>query len=114
MKRFVCQFFTFVLSQASVSGITRITDRMLYLAAETIANSLTAEEIEQGRTFPDISRIRDVSKAVALAVIEEGIREDLCLKLTKRHLKEGLSNLLDRKMYWPVYSPIVAGPRHHQ
>ncbi len=46
----------------SVSGVRRITDRMLYLTAETVSKSLTPQEVAEGRTFPAIDRIRDVSK----------------------------------------------------
>lgn len=57
---------------ASVSGVTRITNKMLYAAAEACTASMVDEEIREGRTFPHISRIREVSKRVAVAVIEEG------------------------------------------
>jgi malate dehydrogenase (oxaloacetate-decarboxylating)(NADP+) len=43
---------------ASVSGVERITDRMLYAAAVTCTQSMTEEEIASGRTFPRIKRIR--------------------------------------------------------
>jgi malate dehydrogenase (oxaloacetate-decarboxylating)(NADP+) len=93
---------------ASVAGLTQITDRMLYLAAEACTNSMTEQEVEEGRTFPNIERIRDVSATVAVAIIEEGIRADLCTKITKRKLAGGIANLVKSKMYYPMYVPLVS------
>ena len=90
---------------ASVSGVSKITDSMLYRASEACTNSMTEEEIAEGRTFPNIKRIREVSKAVAVAVIDQGLKEGLCT-LRERDLKGGLPNLIASKMYFPRYAPI--------
>ena len=50
---------------ASVAGVTKITDRMLYRAAVACTDSMNAEEIAEGRTFPCVPRIREVAHAVA-------------------------------------------------
>lgn len=92
---------------ASVAGVQRITDRMLYVAAVACAEAMTDEEIAAGRTFPAIQRIRDVSHAVACAVIEEGIAKDLTTKIPKDITRDGLRNLVARKMYYPQYVPLV-------
>lgn len=92
---------------ASVSGVSKITDSMLYRAAEACTDSMTEEEIAEGRTFPNIKRIRDVSKAVAVAVIDQGMKEGLCT-IKERDLKGGLENLIASKMYYPRYAPIRA------
>ncbi len=49
---------------ASLAGIDRITDKMLFAAAVACAESVTEEEMAAGSTFPHISRIREVSHAV--------------------------------------------------
>lgn len=49
---------------ASIAGVQSITDSMLYAAATACANAVSDEEIAQGRTFPRLRRIRDVSFAV--------------------------------------------------
>ncbi len=92
---------------ASVAGIRTITDKMLYEASVACANTTTPEDIAQGRTFPQIRRIREVSHRVACAVIEEGIRAGLTTKITKRHIEEGIPNLVSRKMYYPTYVPLM-------
>lgn len=92
---------------ASVGGVTRITDKMLYKAAEACTNSMTQEEIDEGRTFPNVRRIREVNKNVAVAVIEEAIKQDMAIKIGKRQLAEGMESLVSRKMYYPTYVPLV-------
>jgi malate dehydrogenase (oxaloacetate-decarboxylating)(NADP+) len=91
----------------SVAGITTLTDRMFYLAAVACANSVTPEDIAAGRTFPPVTRIREVSHRVACAVIEEGIQAGLTTKITSKHIEEGISNLVHRKMYFPAYVPLM-------
>jgi malate dehydrogenase (oxaloacetate-decarboxylating)(NADP+) len=98
----------------SVSGVSQITDEMLYLAARACTDSMTEEEIAQGRTFPDIKRIREVSKNVAIAVIEEGLRKDLCTKIKSKDLKNGVENLVRSKMYFPIYAPLVHKQAGHK
>eukprot|EP00606_Chrysophyceae_sp_TOSAG23-5_P001205 GSChrysophyteH2.ASY1.ANO1.841.1 assembled CDS len=91
----------------SVAGVSTITNKMLYLAAEACTNTMTQEEIDEGRTFPKLTRIREVSKNVAVAIIEEALREGLCTKFSKRDQEEGVANVVGRKMYFPHYVPLV-------
>lgn len=94
---------------ASVAGVTKITDKMFYKAAVACMESMTDEERSQGRTFPSLKRIRYVSHAVAVAVIEEAMSAGLTTKISKKHLDEGIPSLVSRKMYFPAYHPLVAG-----
>lgn len=41
---------------------------------KAVAGSLSDEELATGMVFPDLSRIRDVSKQVAKAVIREAVK----------------------------------------
>ncbi|MFK8031585.1 MAG: NAD-dependent malic enzyme, partial [Gammaproteobacteria bacterium] len=50
---------------ALISKATSITDEMISASAEALALSLTAAELQQGLLFPRISRLREVSLAVA-------------------------------------------------
>jgi len=92
---------------ASVAGVTHITDRMLYKAAEACTKSMTEEEMAEGRTFPQVKRIREVNKNVAVAVVEEALRCDMTTKIGKRQLAEGIDKFVARKMYYPDYVPLV-------
>ena len=80
---------------------------MLYLAAQACTNAMTAEECAAGRTFPKLSRIREVSADVAVAVIEEGLRDGLCHKILQKHIDYGLKKFVLRKMYFPSYVPLA-------
>ena len=92
---------------AAVGGLSIITDDMLYAAAVACAHSVSEAEKREGRVFPSISRIREVSLCVAEKVLEEGVRAGLATKIKPRHLDEGLRNLLRRKMYYPTYVPLL-------
>ena len=89
---------------ATLCGALTVTDQMLYVAAEALANHMTAEELAQGKVFPPLSKIRDVSRHVAVAVIEQAIREGQAQKLTD---VDDLDEYVKRKMYDPVYVPLV-------
>jgi malate dehydrogenase (oxaloacetate-decarboxylating)(NADP+) len=96
---------------AYLAGADVITDKMLYVSAVACANALNSEEVSQGRTFPRINRIREVSHAVACAVIRSAMEDGIAPKITPRVLKEGLENHVGRKMYFPKYVPLI-DPRH--
>ena len=72
---------------------------------------MNQEEIDAGRTFPHINRIREVATEVALAVIEEAMAIDSCTKFMPWHMaaieKDGLRKFVEGKMYYPEYTPIV-------
>lgn len=92
---------------SSVSGVTKITDKMFYLAAEACTNTMNEEERQEGRTFPSIMRIREVNRNIAIAVIEEGIRCGLTTKISKDDITTGIPQLVERKMYFPTYYPLI-------
>ena len=92
---------------ASVAGVTSIPDRMLYLADVACSTAMTDAEIAEGRTFPAIARIRDVSHQVACAVIMEALSEGLTTKLDTTLDEQGVSDLVAKKMYYPQYTPLV-------
>lgn len=89
---------------ATLCGAKTVTDQMLYVAAEALANHMTEEELAQGKVFPPLSKIRDVSRHVAVAVIEQAIREGQAEKLTD---VIDLDEYVFNKMYDPVYVPLV-------
>jgi len=91
---------------ATLCGAKVITDRMLYVSAKALANYVTEDELSEGKVFPHITSIRDVSKTVAIAVIEEAIKEGLATKLNEKD-KLDLETFVKKKMYDPVYVPLV-------
>jgi malate dehydrogenase (oxaloacetate-decarboxylating)(NADP+) len=91
---------------ATICGAKKVTDRMLYVAAEALANFVTKEELSQGKVFPHISIIRTVSQKVAVAVIKEAIRDNQATKLHEKDIAN-LDAFVISKMYDPVYVPLV-------
>ena len=91
---------------ASLCGAKKITDRMLYIAAKALAESLPAEDAAQGQVFPHISKIRSVSHKIAVAVIEEAMRTGLATMISSTDAKD-LDAFVSRKMYFPEYSPLI-------
>lgn len=91
---------------ATLCKAKRVTDNMLYVAAEALANFVTDEELEQGKIFPPLSKIRDVSRKVAVAVIEQAMKEGQAASLNDVR-PEDLETYVHNKMYYPEYVPLV-------
>jgi malate dehydrogenase (decarboxylating) len=97
-----------------LSGSRIVSDGMLQAAAERLAAYMSEEEVLKGIIFPSISRIRDITKEVAAAVIEEAVEEDLAegyhemdarelRKLSPDEIKEYVVN----NMWNPEYPTLV-------
>ena len=91
---------------ATVCGAKTVTDRMLYVAAEALANFVTKEELAEGKVFPHIANIREVSHRVAVAVIREAAKEGQATKLTEKDMAN-LEDFVANKMYDPEYVPLI-------
>lgn len=53
-----------------LSGVRHISDTVFLEAAKTLAGQLTDEELSQGRLYPPLSNIREVSVQMAIKVVE--------------------------------------------
>ncbi|KAJ8381019.1 hypothetical protein SKAU_G00017970 [Synaphobranchus kaupii] len=53
-----------------LSGVRHISDTIFLEAAKTLAGQLTDEELSQGRLYPPLSNIREVSIHMAVKVVE--------------------------------------------
>eukprot|EP00041_Stephanoeca_diplocostata_P026101 m.696351 g.696351 ORF g.696351 m.696351 type:complete len:630 (+) comp22892_c1_seq18:300-2189(+) len=97
---------------ANLARASCVSDKMIYEAAIALSQSLTSEERQRGQIFPSVNRIREVSKQVACAVIlqavEEGqVHETTLDRMPRLSTPGALSAYVHRKMYDPVYVPIV-------
>jgi malate dehydrogenase (oxaloacetate-decarboxylating)(NADP+) len=60
-----------------VSGARRVTDRMFFAAAKTLAAQVTPQDFAAGRIYPPLTRIREVSAEIACAVARIAYAESL-------------------------------------
>jgi malate dehydrogenase (oxaloacetate-decarboxylating)(NADP+) len=86
------------------SGARRVTDNMFIVAARTLASLLKEEELAEGRVYPSLRRIHEVSEAIALAVAEEAFAG----KLNTLPRPEDLRGYIRSQMFKPVYPDYTA------
>ncbi len=83
---------------------SRVSNSMISAAALALAHQVSGEELSQGLLFPSIGRLREVSRAVADAVMRQAGEEGIGLELNEVER----SRLLDAAIWEPRYSPYVA------
>lgn len=82
------------------SGSTRVTDEMFMAAAKGLAGSMTAAELAEGRIYPALTRIREVSAVLATAVAKVAYAQGLATHLPQ---PADLTAAMQAYMYQPVY-----------
>jgi len=85
------------------SGSRLVTTAMFLQAARKLADQVTEFDLEQGRIYPPISKIRDVSLAIAVAVARVAHESGLAAE----PLPEDLPGAIRAKMYRPEYVSLV-------
>lgn len=76
-----------------------ITDEMFTAAAKALAGAVSDEDLNSGRVYPPLDRIREVSVDIAAAVCEVAFRQGLA----RRTRPSDLHAFLRSFMYEPVY-----------
>jgi malate dehydrogenase (oxaloacetate-decarboxylating)(NADP+) len=85
------------------SGARHVTEEMFFTAAKTLAASVSADDLAQGRVYPPLARIREVSAAIASAVAQVAFRRGLA---TKPEPDDILAHIR-AQMYEPRYQSYV-------
>jgi malate dehydrogenase (oxaloacetate-decarboxylating)(NADP+) len=83
-----------------LSGATRVTDRMFTSAARELAAMVSDRDLGQGTILPALSGIREVSVAIAKAVIGVAASEGL----TTMPLPRDVEPYIRAAMYQPMYA----------
>jgi malate dehydrogenase (oxaloacetate-decarboxylating)(NADP+) len=76
-----------------------VTDEMFLAAARTLAKEVSQSDLDQGRIYPSLTRIREVSHAIALAVVEIAQRRGLATVT----IPDDASSHLKSLMFEPDY-----------
>lgn len=86
-----------------VAESSRVTEEMFAVAAETLASMVTADDLAMGRIYPSLSRIREVSRAIAIEVARIAFERGLA----RRERPADLAEAVTAAMYEPVYHSMV-------
>lgn len=85
------------------SGAVRVTDEMFLVAARVVAQEVSEADLQLGRVYPALPRIREVSLAVAVAVAEVAYSSGLA----GNPRPEDLSGYISALMFEPEYQSYV-------
>jgi malate dehydrogenase (oxaloacetate-decarboxylating)(NADP+) len=88
---------------AIASGSRRITDEMFSAAARALSDLVGEDDLAQGRIFPALERVREVSTAIAVAVAEVAFERGLASLPRPIDVEEKVRSL----MYEPNYRSYV-------
>ncbi len=91
---------------ACVGKCRRVSDSMFLDAAKTLASLIAESDLRSGAVYPELTRIREISHAVACAVIRRGVAEGLA----EPAMAEGVEERVREAMWFPEYMPIRHEP----
>jgi len=80
-----------------------VTDEMFLVAARALANAVSEDELAEGRLYPPLARIRDISALIATAVAELAYERGLA----RRERPADLAGFVRHQMYQPAYQSYV-------
>jgi malate dehydrogenase (oxaloacetate-decarboxylating)(NADP+) len=81
------------------TGARRVTESMFIVAARTLASLIRENELAEGRVYPSLQRIHEVSHSIAIAVAKEVFEK----KLNTLSRPEDLSGYIRSQMFKPEY-----------
>jgi malic enzyme len=90
----------------SAGGVKRVTDKMFLEAAKALASKVTEQDLADSAVYPELSRIRECSLAVACATVKQAVKEGLA----DEEILEDLEETLTQAMWEPKYLPMRYEP----
>jgi malate dehydrogenase (oxaloacetate-decarboxylating)(NADP+) len=88
------------------SEARHVTDQMFAAAARTLASLVLPEDLEMGRIYPSLRRIREVSARIGAAVAEVAFAAGLA----QVERPDDLLGLIERAMWTPRYREYPSRP----
>ena len=83
---------------ALVSGAAEVTDAMVTASSAALAEQITDEELALGLLFPSVNRLREVSKEVARAVVQQARKDNVAADTDT-----DIEDLLESSIWSPEY-----------
>jgi malate dehydrogenase (oxaloacetate-decarboxylating)(NADP+) len=80
-----------------------VTDQMFLTVAKSLAGHVLESDLEQGRIYPSLKRIQEVSVAIATAVAEVAYKDGLAHKKRPADLLAYIKS----QMYKPIYQSYI-------
>jgi len=86
------------------SRSTRINHDMFLASAESLADHITAEDLAEGRLYPPLTNIKEVSYDIAVRVADVAYRSGVATLMPEPESKE---SIVDAHLYDPKYKSYV-------
>ncbi len=83
---------------------TVVTDSMFTVAAQTLASLVEASDLEAGALYPRLSRLRPITRTIAVAVVMEAGRAGVCDPVNEAEA----ARRVDESMWLPRYPRLRA------
>jgi malic enzyme len=90
---------------ALVAESKAVTDGMVNAAAAALAKAVSDEELDTGSLYPSVTRLREVSREVALAVALRAVEEGCAPMKSPAELNKALDDMIWDPVY-PEYIPV--------
>jgi malate dehydrogenase (oxaloacetate-decarboxylating)(NADP+) len=87
----------------SAARIRRVTDSMFLAAAKALAEQVTEEDLAETAVYPQLSRIRECSLAVACATVRQAVKEGYADPEILDELEENLRSAMWEPKYVPIH-----------
>lgn len=79
----------------------KLTDEMIWAAAEALSKFSPVFEDKDAPLLPDLSRVREISLAIAKRVIEEARAQELATYQNERSVDEAIKQVIWQAKYYP-------------
>ncbi|MBC8255960.1 MAG: NAD-dependent malic enzyme, partial [Candidatus Marinimicrobia bacterium] len=86
-----------------ISRSSRVVDEMFIIAAQTLGNMVSQSDFEEGRLYPPLTNIREISIKIATAIAEYAFDH----QLAQVPRPENIEQTLREEAYQPDYISYV-------